>query len=130
VTVTAGVATKVRVETAADGSGTIVPLLGVASGSSITVYAITRDASDNFVANGAATAWSLQNATGGVAAGDLMARGDSKSAVFTGHANGNGSDSCDVGCVSDVELRDDHGQWRDTKQRCIQCSCRRSSRVR
>jgi len=76
------------VETAADGSGTIVPLQSVSSGSTITVYAITRDVSDNFVANGAATAWSLQSKTGGVVDGDLVASGDSKSAVFTGHANG------------------------------------------
>ncbi|NQT32082.1 MAG: hypothetical protein HQ594_00230, partial [Candidatus Omnitrophica bacterium] len=76
--------TKVNVETAADGSGTIVPAQNVASASSITVYSITRDAADNFVANVAAGAWALTSKTGGVVNGDLVAAGDAKSAVFTG----------------------------------------------
>jgi hypothetical protein len=88
ITVTSGVAAAVRVETAADGSGTAVPAQSLASGSSITVFAITRDASNNFVANVAATAWSLQNITGGVVAGDLVPSVDSRSAVFTAHAIG------------------------------------------
>src|SRR5439155_585009 len=49
----------VRVETAADGSGTVVPAQNLTAGNALTVYAITRDASGNFVANVAATAWSL-----------------------------------------------------------------------
>jgi len=87
-TVTAGTSTKIQVETAADGSGTVVPAQGMITGSSITVYAITRTAGDGFVANVAADSWSLQSATGGVAAGDLVAAGDSKSATFTGHLVG------------------------------------------
>ncbi|MEA3281752.1 MAG: hypothetical protein U9Q68_04195, partial [Euryarchaeota archaeon] len=77
-------ATKVRVETKVDGTGTVVEARNVASGSAITVYAITRDANDNFVVNVAADAWSLTSKTGGVADGDLVAAGDNKSAVFTG----------------------------------------------
>jgi hypothetical protein len=87
-TVSPGAPTVVRVETAADGSGTIVPAQSLVSGSSITVYAITRDASNNFVANVAATAWNLQNITGGVVAGDLVPSVDTRSAVFTGHGAG------------------------------------------
>jgi len=82
------VPTKVQVETAANGSGTVVPAQNILTGSAITVYAITRDASDVFIANVAADAWSLQSITGGVVAGDLVPSGDSKSAVFTGHAAG------------------------------------------
>ena len=81
-------ATKVRVETAADGSGTVVPLQSVAPGNSITVYGITRDASDTFVANVAADSWELINKTGGVVSGDLIQSGDMKSAVFTGNDAG------------------------------------------
>jgi hypothetical protein len=88
ITVTPGAATNVRVETTADGSGIVVLAQTLESGSSITVYSITRDASDNFVANVAATAWTLENITGGVVAGDLVPAADSKSAVFTGHAVG------------------------------------------
>ena len=87
VQINAGTATKIRVETAANGSGTLVPAQSVPSGTSVTGYAITRDVSDNFVANAAAT-WSLQNVTGGVLQGDLAPAGDNRSAVFTGNATG------------------------------------------
>jgi hypothetical protein len=89
ITITTGAAAKVGVETAANGSGTIVPAQSLPSGSSLTVYAIARDASNNFVANVAATAWTLQNISGGVIAGDLAPAVDGKSAVLTGHVTGN-----------------------------------------
>src|SRR5262249_38963767 len=53
-----GVATSVRVETAANGSGTVVPAQSLLNNHSITVYAVSRDAGNVFVANTAAT-WSL-----------------------------------------------------------------------
>src|SRR5207302_206318 len=90
ITVTAGGATMVRVETAANGRGTVVSAQTLASGSSLTVYAISRDASNSFVANVAVDSWSLVSATGGVVAGDLVAAGDLKSATFTGHVTGSG----------------------------------------
>ncbi|MBI3853192.1 MAG: hypothetical protein HY298_23325, partial [Verrucomicrobia bacterium] len=80
--------TQVRVETAANGSGTVVPAQNISPNSSITVYAITRDASNNFVANVAADSWSLTNVTGGVINSDLVVAGNSKSATFTGHVGG------------------------------------------
>jgi hypothetical protein len=73
ITVNAAAAAKVNVETAADGSGSIVSPQSLASGSTLTVYGITRDQYDNFVANPANTAWSLTNKTGGVVNGDLGA---------------------------------------------------------
>jgi len=79
---------KVRVETLADGTGMLVPEQDVTAGNTVTVYAIRRDASDNFVDNVAATDWTLENKTGGIADGDLVAAGDNKSAVFTGHHTG------------------------------------------
>jgi hypothetical protein len=90
-TVTSGSAAGVRVETAANGSGTLVPAQSLPSGTSLTAFAITRDASNNFVANVAATAWSLQGATGGVVAGDLVPAVDGKSATFTAHVSGSAS---------------------------------------
>lgn len=87
VNTTPAVATKIRVETATGGSGVIVPAQNVEIGNAITVYAITRDASDGFVANVAAT-WSLENIAGGVVAGDLVPAPDGKSATFTAHAAG------------------------------------------
>src|SRR5439155_10321427 len=87
VTVNPGPATTVRVETAADGTGTVVPAQTRASGTALTGYAITRDALSNFVANVAAT-WSLASVTGGIVAGDLVPSNDAKSATFTGHVLG------------------------------------------
>ena len=86
--VNAAGAAQIRVETAANGSGTVVPAQSVASGNSITVYAITRDTYGNFVANTAGT-WLLTGKTAGVVDGDLIPAGDNKSAVFTGHLAGN-----------------------------------------
>ena len=60
-----------KVETKADGTGTVVPAQNVISGGAVTGYAISRDASGNFVANVAAT-WSLAGPTGGVVSGDLV----------------------------------------------------------
>ena len=88
VTVSAASAALVRVETAANGSGTIVPTQSLSLGNSITVYSISRDAFSNFVANVAANSWSLTGITGGVSSGDLVAAGDSKSATFTANATG------------------------------------------
>ncbi|MEI6084335.1 MAG: MBG domain-containing protein [Verrucomicrobiota bacterium] len=84
-TVLAGAATQTRVETAANGSGAVVSAQNVTAGNSITVYAITRDANGNFVANPSAT-WSLQNSTGGVVSGDLT--GSGANVTFTGHLTG------------------------------------------
>ena len=80
-------ATQVRVETAADGRGSVVFAQNLTSGNSITVYAIARDSGGGFIANSNAT-WSLLNNTLGVVAGDLVPAGDNKSAVFTGHLVG------------------------------------------
>ncbi len=88
ITVTPGAAAKVRAETAANGSGTVVPAQSLASGSSISIFAITRDASNNFVANISPASWILENISGGVVAGDLVAAVNNKSAIFTGHLTG------------------------------------------
>ena len=88
ITVIPGAASKIKVETAANGSGNLVPAQSLASGSTLTAYSVTRDASDNFVANVAATTWVLENVSGGIVSGDLVPAADSKSAVFTGHIVG------------------------------------------
>ncbi len=81
------VATKINVETAPDGGGSVVPAQTIENGDAITMYAISRTASNQFVANVSAT-WGLLNPTGGVVIGDLAVSGDFKSAVFTGGADG------------------------------------------
>ena len=83
--ITALAATSTRVETAANGRGSVVAAQNITAGNSITIYAITRDTYGNFVANPSAT-WSLQSLSGGVVSGDLVAGG--ASAVFTGHLAG------------------------------------------
>src|SRR6202044_484964 len=66
---------SLSVETAPDGSGTVVGAENVVADSSITAYAITRDSQGNFVANVSAT-WSLINTTAingvGVISSDLV----------------------------------------------------------
>lgn len=73
---------KIRVETAADGTGTLVPAQNITAGNSITLYAIARDAGGNFLSNTVA-GWSLQNTSGGVQGGDLAPSADGMSAVFS-----------------------------------------------
>jgi len=81
------VATQVGVETAANGTGTLVPAQTIVAGNSTTAYAATRDAANVFVANSPAT-WSLTSVTGDVVQGDLVPSGDGTSAVFTAHGAG------------------------------------------
>lgn len=87
VTFNPGPATQLSVETAANGSGTVVPAQSVIAGNTVTGYAISRDFDGHFIANVAAT-WSLINKTGGVLDGDLVPSVDTKSATFTGHLVG------------------------------------------
>ena len=87
-TITGGAASKIQVETMADGSGTIVPAQDLAAGSWISVFAIERDAGGNFIGNVAPDSWSLINKTGGVVDGDLVPAGVQKVAALTGHALG------------------------------------------
>jgi hypothetical protein len=88
ITVTAGAPTQVQVETAADGSGTIVPAQTVVTGHSVTMFAIRRDAYTNFVDNIAASTWTLPVITGAVANTDLLPSADKKSATFIGNGQG------------------------------------------
>ena len=83
----AGAATQVRVETAANGSGTVVPSQTLLAGSILTVYGVTRDQYSNFVANPASMTWSLISKTGGVADADLSATSGA-SVTLTGHLAG------------------------------------------
>ena len=84
----AQIATKVQVETKADGTGSIVPAQNLASGDTLTVYAISRTATGIFVANVAANAWSLDSLTGGVVGADLVPSPDMKSAKLIGRLVG------------------------------------------
>jgi hypothetical protein len=88
IVVTHGTASKISVETTSDGSGTVAPADSISPGSFITVYSISRDSADNFIANIVADAWSLENITGNVIVTDLISSVDGKSAVFTGHLVG------------------------------------------
>jgi hypothetical protein len=89
ITVTVGTATRIRIEDRADGNGAEIDSRTIASGASFIGFAISRDGSNNFVAN-VAVAWSLIDRTGGVVDSDLVVSGDARSATFTGHAAGTG----------------------------------------
>jgi hypothetical protein len=85
--ITAAASSYLAVETAADGSGVALPTQNIPADLATNLFAITRDAANNFVSNVTAT-WSLVNVTGGVVNGDLVVAGDGKSATFTGHYSG------------------------------------------
>ncbi|MEX0720932.1 MAG: invasin domain 3-containing protein, partial [Balneolaceae bacterium] len=88
ITVNSGTATKILVETANDGSGSVVGEQTISSGDEITAYAILRDASDNFIELATENVnWSLSSKTDGVADGDLVDNGGG-SATFTGNLVG------------------------------------------
>lgn len=87
-TVTVSAATHILLETDADGSGLVIPAMTLAPGDEVRAYAISRDAGENFIANVAATSWSLTNLSGSVLATNLVAAADQKSATFTASAPG------------------------------------------
>ncbi|MEX0857856.1 MAG: invasin domain 3-containing protein, partial [Balneolaceae bacterium] len=84
--ITAGTATKILVETANDGSGEVMGEQMITSGDTITVYAIARDASNNFVELIEDATWSLSEKTG-VTDEDLVDNEDG-SATFAGNVIG------------------------------------------
>jgi hypothetical protein len=110
--ITPAAATSVRVETKGDGTGTVVPAQNVAINNPVTVYAITRDQYNNFVANVAADVWTLPTKTGGVVDGDLAPTPDRTGAVFTGqepgtatiHATSGGLHATDSGTLTVIHL--------------------------
>jgi hypothetical protein len=75
--------TKLRVETSANGTGVVLPDSSIASGKTITVYAIARDNANNFVRNVVAN-WGFATRGGGVVGSDLSPI-TGKSTTFTGH---------------------------------------------
>ena len=82
-----GAATQLRVETAANGSGTTVPAQTLAADKTLTVYGITRDRFNNYVAAAAGT-WSLVNKSGSIRDTDLVTAVDQKSATLTASHSG------------------------------------------
>ncbi|MFC7338783.1 autotransporter-associated beta strand repeat-containing protein [Haloferula chungangensis] len=79
----AGPATKLTIETEPDGSGVPVEDLTLFVSDTLTVYAISRDDVDNFIANDAES-WSLENITGNLDPSDLTDNEDG-SATFTAY---------------------------------------------
>jgi len=77
------------IETAANGSGSLVAAQNVPAGNTVTGYAIERTLGGTFVTNQTVN-WSLINLTGGVVAGDMVPALDNKSATFTAHLVGSG----------------------------------------
>lgn len=67
VTVTAGAATKVVIEDAADGSGSAIGALTITDGTPLTLYAVSRDIGNNY-AGPADVTWSESGGTGTLSA--------------------------------------------------------------
>lgn len=81
-----GGVTQITVETAPDGSGTVVPATGLVAGSNLTVYAVAHNAAGGIMTNAPPPTWSLENLTGEIAPGDLIPSG--AQATFTAHRTG------------------------------------------
>lgn len=100
-TVSVGAVTQVRVESSATGSA-VVATQDLGTGNSITVYANSRDAFGNFVANVSADSWSVANITGGVLNTDLSSA-SGPSTIFTGGAYGTGNIHAAVAGLTSVD---------------------------
>lgn len=82
---------EIRVETAADGSGTVVSEQDLLAGNSITVYSIARDIGENFINNVSLNDeadWNLIEMTGGITQPDLTPQAGLNSAVFSSQSTG------------------------------------------
>ncbi len=90
------VATKLRIETAADGSGTVVGATTLAIGQTLSLFAIARADDEAFVAN-VAVDWTL---TGSI--GDLSAGASAPSTVFTAREVGAGTITADHATLDDA----------------------------
>ncbi|GHC66741.1 autotransporter-associated beta strand repeat-containing protein [Roseibacillus persicicus] len=78
----ATIADSLRVETADDGSGVVVPSQTLTAGDpALTVFSIGRDASNGFIGNAPAS-WSLNVIEGNITAADLVPAADNQSALF------------------------------------------------
>ncbi|MEW6510857.1 MAG: FlgD immunoglobulin-like domain containing protein [Bacteroidota bacterium] len=101
--VVAGNPAVIQVETAANGTGVVLPDTTIASGSGITVYAISRDLAGNFVRNSNAV-WTIQSETGGVIRTDLTPGEGfpARSARFVGHLAGTAVIRADSGGLGPI----------------------------
>jgi autotransporter-associated beta strand protein len=111
ITIIAGPATQIVIETAADGSGTAVGDTLLIIGEELDVFAISRDAVGNFVANETDAVFTLVNITENVTEGDLLDYGDGSAnylAQDTGTCNiraaVDGFPDADSGLITAAEL--------------------------
>lgn len=83
----AGAPSDVFIESAANGSGSVLTGHNLTAGEALTVYAISRDQGGNFIANVAADSWNLTNING-LSPTPLTIAGDRKSATFSSTLTG------------------------------------------
>ncbi|MEP0005379.1 MAG: invasin domain 3-containing protein [Balneola sp.] len=86
-----GAASQVRVETASDGTGSVVAAQNLTAGNSLTVYSISRDQFGNFLSNVAADTWSIVNSTGDVESTDLTNQTNSTTTTLSSNLVGSGN---------------------------------------
>tara|TARA_R110000868_G_scaffold304437_11_gene565161 strand:- start:3608 stop:8617 length:5010 start_codon:yes stop_codon:yes gene_type:complete len=81
-----GADNQIRVESAANSSGSLIPSQSIEAGQSLTLYANVRDQHGNFKRN-QSVSWSTENETGGVTDGDLLPLSGT-STTFTSNLTG------------------------------------------
>ncbi|MEN8775220.1 MAG: autotransporter-associated beta strand repeat-containing protein [Akkermansiaceae bacterium] len=87
ITVVAGPASQVEVETSADGLGDPIGDQFLLLGESLTAYAVSRDAGGNFIESAPAI-WSLEEISGGMVAADLEPDAGGTNSTLIGNAAG------------------------------------------
>ena len=85
-----GAASKIRVETQPDGTGTVLAAQNLTAGNSLTAYSISRDQFNNFLANIAADSWSITNPTNSLDINATLSN-NSQSATFSSNIVGTGN---------------------------------------
>ena len=97
-----GAASQVRVETASDGTGSVVAAQDLTAGNSLTVYSISRDQFGNFLSNVEADTWSITNSTGDVESTDLTNQTNSTSTTLSSNLVGSGNIQASEGALTPV----------------------------
>lgn len=85
-----GATYEIAVETANDGSGSVVSAQNLEAGTSLEVFAVSRDESGNFLSNPVVDTWSILNGTPEVDNSDLSSSGGTASVTLSSNLVGSG----------------------------------------
>ena len=85
-----GATYEIAVETMNDGSGAVVSTQDLEAGTSLEVFAVSRDQSGNFLSNPSVDTWSITGGTGNIDDTDLNSTGGTSSVTLSSNLVGTG----------------------------------------